>query len=81
MNTVTGNWPEFCIDRLTLLCRLRRYCDGYADETAKRGLQRAIFSVYLDCRRAGVSERAREVLAIGFPDAREVPGQAEACAP
>ncbi len=81
MNTVAGNWPEFCIDRLTLLCRLRRYCDGYAGETAKRGLQRAIFSVYLDCRQAGVSERAREVLAVGLPDAREVPDQAEACSP
>ncbi len=81
MNTVTGNWPEMCIDRLTSLCRLRRFCDVYADQTAKRGLQRAIFSVYLDCQQAGVSERAREVLAAGLLDTREVPGEAEACAP
>ncbi len=81
MNTVSGKWPEICIDRLTSLCRPRRYCDGYAGETAKQGLQRAIFSVYLDCRQAGVSERAREVLAAGLADTREVPDQAKTCAP
>ena len=81
MNEIKADWVEFCIDRLARLCRLRRYCDGYADANAKMALQRAVFSVYLDCRKADATSRAEEVLRGQVPETRELPDPAGARAP
>jgi len=72
MNTAGANWADFSIGRLGELCRLQQYCDCYADSMTKRFLQHAIFSVYLDCREAGISEGAREVLAEWVPAALDM---------
>lgn len=64
MQTVsTPGWAEYSVARLNALCRLRDYCDSFADSMTKRFLQRAVFSVYLDCCQSGLEWRAREVLA------------------
>lgn len=73
METAAPAWADFSIARLSALCRLRDYCDCYADTMTKHFLDRAIFSVYLDCRQAGLSWRAREVLAEWIPEALEIP--------
>ncbi len=72
MNTADANWADFSMGRLGQLCRLQHHCDCYADSMTKRFLQRAIFSVYLDCRQAGIPEGAREVLAEWVPAALDV---------
>lgn len=71
METAAPTWADFSIARFRALCRLRDYCDCYADTMTKRFLQHAIFSVYLDCRRAGLSRRAREVLTEWIPEGLE----------
>jgi hypothetical protein len=75
-------WAEFSINRLGDLCRLQNYCESYADAMTMRFLQHAIFSVYLDCRHAGVRERADEVLSEWITEApwfaRPAPAPAEA---
>ena len=68
METIISGWAEFSVERLAALCRLRDYCDCFADSMTKRFLQRAIFSVYLDCCQAGFGWRAREVLAQWVPE-------------
>lgn len=73
METAAPAWADFSIARLLALCRLRAYCDCYADTKTRRFLEHAIFSVYLDCRQAGLSRRAQEILAEWLPNAAEVP--------
>lgn len=79
MSANAQRWTEYSTERLVRLCRLRRYCDSLADDTTKRLLQRAIFSVYLDCVDAGVPWQAREILAEWTPGSCRAPA-AEAAA-
>lgn len=71
METAALDLADFSLTRLGELCRLREYCDCYADRLTKRALHAAIFSVYLDCRRAGLSDRAQEILVEWVPDPLE----------
>jgi hypothetical protein len=71
METAAVDWADFSVSRLGELCRLRECCDCYADRLTKRALQAAIFSVYLDCRRAGLSDRARQILVEWLPETLE----------
>ncbi len=63
MSTMTEAWADYSISRLEDLCRARRYYQTYAGQPAKRLLQGAIFSVYLDCIDAGLAGQADAVLA------------------
>jgi hypothetical protein len=71
METAALDWADFSLTRLGELCRLREYCDCYADRLTKRALQAAIFSVYLDCRRAGLSDGAQQILVEWVPETLE----------
>ncbi len=80
METAALDWADFSLTRLGELCRLREYCDCYADRLTKRALQAAIFSVYLDCRRADLSDRAQQILAEWAPETLEAQAAAGALA-
>jgi hypothetical protein len=65
----TGGWSKFAVDRLLRLQQAierrrsaERLLSGAQLETAAAALQRAIFSLYLDCVDAGVGEDARRLL-------------------
>ncbi len=73
MESAAPAWADFSVARLLAFCRLRAYCDCYADAMTRRFLEHAIFSVYLDCRQADLSQRAREILTEWLPEAIEVP--------